>query len=203
MRSAFFHKDRDGKLKAGPLWDYNFSLAVGGSTAQSSTVGWKFQARRNVNNWYPMLTAQASFMDMVTARWKALRAGLLSQAGAGRAHRRAHRAAHRRAHRARLRALAGRHRLRQLRPRARSPRPHVRRAGAGAARVHRRARGVDRQPARVGRSGSPDRFRDSRRRRRPVRRCACGCRPHRFRRAGCRRGRSARPGSRTPASRSA
>ena len=78
-RSAFFHKDRDGKLKAGPLWDYNFSLAVGGSTAQSSTVGWKFQARRNVNNWYPMLTAQASFMDMVKARWKALRAGLMSQ----------------------------------------------------------------------------------------------------------------------------
>ena len=78
-RSAFFHKDRDGKIEAGPLWDYNFSLAVGGSTAQSSTVGWKFQARRNVNNWYPMLTAQAPFMDMVKARWKALRADLLSQ----------------------------------------------------------------------------------------------------------------------------
>jgi hypothetical protein len=31
-----------------------------------------------VNNWYPMLTAQASFMDMVKARWKALRADLLS-----------------------------------------------------------------------------------------------------------------------------
>src|SRR5690606_4695472 len=26
VRSAYFHKDRDGLLKAGPLWDYNFAL---------------------------------------------------------------------------------------------------------------------------------------------------------------------------------
>jgi spore coat protein CotH len=33
--STFFHKDRDGKLRAGPVWDFNLSL---GSTLQMATV---------------------------------------------------------------------------------------------------------------------------------------------------------------------
>ena len=66
VRSAYFHKDRDGLLKGGPLWDYNFSLGVGGSSAITPTPGgttdggWQFQGRtagslpgRNVNSWFP------------------------------------------------------------------------------------------------------------------------------------------------------
>jgi hypothetical protein len=80
VRSAFYHKDRDGKIKAGPLWDYNFALAVGGSGTIDPMGGWQFAGTRNVNNWYQKLTAQPSFMDMVKARWKSLRGNLMSQA---------------------------------------------------------------------------------------------------------------------------
>ena len=83
VRSAYYHKDRDAKLKAGPLWDYNFSLAVGGANTVApapATNGFQFQGSRNVNNWYPRLTSDPAFMTQVKARYKALRANLLSQA---------------------------------------------------------------------------------------------------------------------------
>jgi hypothetical protein len=83
VRSSYYHKDRDGKLKGGPLWDYNFSLAVGGSgtIAPAPTMnGFQFQGTRNVNNWYPKLAADPPFMNMVKARYQALRGNLLSDA---------------------------------------------------------------------------------------------------------------------------
>lgn len=85
VRSAYYHKDRDGKLKAGPLWDYNFAL--GGVGAQSPTPtstsdpGWQYTGTgRNVNNWYPKLTGDASFMSQVKTRYKELRSSLWSDA---------------------------------------------------------------------------------------------------------------------------
>lgn len=83
VRSAYFFKDRDGKLKAGPLWDYNFAL--GGVGAQSATPtstsdpGWQYTGTsRNVNNWYPKLTADSKFMAQVKARYTELRKSLWS-----------------------------------------------------------------------------------------------------------------------------
>jgi hypothetical protein len=80
VRSAFYFKDRDGKIKAGPLWDYNFSLAIGGAGTIDPTGGFQFEGTRNVNNWYPKLVADPAFMAQVTARWLELRQGLLSEA---------------------------------------------------------------------------------------------------------------------------
>ncbi|WP_437678109.1 CotH kinase family protein [Sorangium sp. So ce131] len=84
VRSAYYFKERDEKLKAGPLWDYNFAL--GGVGAQSATpesggdTGWRFGGQRNVNNWYQKLTADPSFMAQVRARYTELRGTLLSEA---------------------------------------------------------------------------------------------------------------------------
>ncbi|WP_437600748.1 CotH kinase family protein [Sorangium sp. So ce590] len=84
VRSCYYHKDRDQKLKAGPLWDYNFAL--GGVGAQSPTpasngeTGWRFSGQRNVNNWYQKLTADPAFMAQVRTRYTALRQTLLSEA---------------------------------------------------------------------------------------------------------------------------
>jgi len=83
VRSSYYHKDRDGKLKGGPLWDYNFSLAVGGmgTVAPAPAMnGFQFQGTRNVNNWYPKLTADPAFMNQVKARYREVRANLLSNA---------------------------------------------------------------------------------------------------------------------------
>jgi hypothetical protein len=80
VRSAYYFKDRDGKLKAGPLWDYNFSLAVGGQGTIDPAGGWQFQGTRNINNWYPKLTSDPAFMTLVKARYAELRQNLLSTA---------------------------------------------------------------------------------------------------------------------------
>jgi hypothetical protein len=80
VRSAYYHKDRDGKLKAGPLWDYNFSLGVGGAGSIDPAGGWQFEGTRNVNNWYQKLTSDPAFMERVQARWAALRQGPLADA---------------------------------------------------------------------------------------------------------------------------
>ncbi|WP_437685262.1 CotH kinase family protein [Sorangium sp. So ce176] len=83
VRSAYYHKDRNDKLKAGPLWDYNFAL--GGVGAQSATpqsasdTGWRFSGRRNVNNWYQKLTGDPAFMAQVRTRYAELRETLLSE----------------------------------------------------------------------------------------------------------------------------
>jgi hypothetical protein len=79
VRSAFYFKDRDGKIKAGPLWDYNFSLAVGGSGTIDPAGGFQFEGTRNVNNWYPKLVTDPAFMAQVSERWLTLRQGLLSE----------------------------------------------------------------------------------------------------------------------------
>lgn len=83
VRSSYYFKDRDGKLKAGPLWDYNFAL--GGVGAQNPTpttstdLGWQYTgASRNVNNWYPKLTSDPAFMTEVKTRYTDLRKSLWS-----------------------------------------------------------------------------------------------------------------------------
>jgi hypothetical protein len=80
VRSAYFYKDRDDKLHAGPLWDYNFSLAVGGQNSLDPEGGFQYDGSRNVNDWYPKLTKDAAFMQQVKARWHELRQGPLSDA---------------------------------------------------------------------------------------------------------------------------
>jgi hypothetical protein len=80
VRSAYYHKDRDGKLKAGPLWDYNFALAVGGQNTTDPEGGFQYEGSRNVNGWYPRLTDDPAFMTQVRARWQELRQGVLSDA---------------------------------------------------------------------------------------------------------------------------
>jgi hypothetical protein len=80
VRSAYYHKNRDEKLKAGPLWDYNFSLAVGGSTTIDPEGGFQYDGTRNVNNWYPKLVTDPAFMTLVKARYAELRQGLFATA---------------------------------------------------------------------------------------------------------------------------
>jgi hypothetical protein len=84
VRSAYYHKDRDGKIIAGPLWDYNFALGgVGAQVAapeDDTGVTFRFEGTRNVNNWYQILTTDETFMSQVRARYAELRQGELAQA---------------------------------------------------------------------------------------------------------------------------
>jgi hypothetical protein len=85
-RSAYYYKERDGKLTAGPLWDYNYSLDSGRASTRAP-AGWQYEQpftdpdhlRVGASDWYRVLAADPEFAALVGARWRELRAGLLSE----------------------------------------------------------------------------------------------------------------------------
>ena len=71
------YKERGGLLKAGPVWDYNFTL---GNFA-TDTVGWHIEEnRRGYTDWHTCLWKQSEFKKAAKARWNELRPTLLSDA---------------------------------------------------------------------------------------------------------------------------
>ena len=82
IRSQYFHKDRGGKLVAGPLWDYDLSFSVGGWFQNDQTSGWQYEQVRQpvANDWFVRLMADPTFVNRVKVRWQELRRGLLSDA---------------------------------------------------------------------------------------------------------------------------
>ncbi|QOC95319.1 spore coat protein CotH [Micromonospora craniellae] len=82
VRSAYFYKDRDTKIFAGPLWDYDLSFGVGGFFANDQTSGWQHQQVRQpvANDWYTQLLRDPAFVNQVRQRWQTLRRGPLSDA---------------------------------------------------------------------------------------------------------------------------
>jgi hypothetical protein len=86
VRSQFLYKDRDGKLTAGPLWDFDLIAGVG-MTSQApnlSTSGFHYEAAESrlevTADWFPILIADASFDTQLRARYQELRQGVLSDA---------------------------------------------------------------------------------------------------------------------------
>jgi hypothetical protein len=86
VRSHYLHKDREGKLTAGPLWDFDLTAGVGsnGTTKNLETTGFQYQASQSriavTVDWYPLLIADASFKARLVARYQELRQGVLSDA---------------------------------------------------------------------------------------------------------------------------
>lgn len=82
IRSAYFYKDRDTKISAGPLWDYNLTFGVGGFFQNDQTSGWQYQQIRQpvANDWYTQLMRDPAFVNEVRLRWQTLRRGPLSDA---------------------------------------------------------------------------------------------------------------------------
>lgn len=80
IRSAYFHKDREGKLIAGPLWDFDLSMGAGGYFDNTSIEGWQVANRLVVHDWFVVLTQDPAFLDRVRTRWAELRQGPLSDA---------------------------------------------------------------------------------------------------------------------------
>jgi hypothetical protein len=77
IRSHYMHKDRDGLIKAGPVWDYNFALNNFGDEIE----GWQWQdGRTGTNDWYDILPSQPLFMEAVSERFSELRETLLADA---------------------------------------------------------------------------------------------------------------------------
>ncbi|NYH45312.1 hypothetical protein HNR22_005039 [Micromonospora jinlongensis] len=80
VRSSHFYKDRDSKIFAGPLWDFDLSFGVGGFFANDQVSGWQYQQTRqpSANDWFAQLLRDPAFVNQARARWQTLRRGPLS-----------------------------------------------------------------------------------------------------------------------------
>ncbi len=65
--STYFHKDRAGRLRAGPLWDFNISLGNADYATGDRATGWLYDVANGVGQlWYPRLHADP---DYKLAHW--------------------------------------------------------------------------------------------------------------------------------------
>jgi len=78
-RSAYYYKDRDQPISAGPLWDFNLTLGMGFGT-NLEVEGWQFEERNVASDWFRILGTDPEFLARVSERWAELRQTLLSEA---------------------------------------------------------------------------------------------------------------------------
>ena len=70
--STFMYKDRGGKLRMGPVWDYNLSLGNADYNAGWQPSGWYYSIYQNSYQeypWYPRLFQDAAFQRRYAERW--------------------------------------------------------------------------------------------------------------------------------------
>ncbi len=68
--SVYFHKDKEGLLKMGPVWDFDISSGVPGyvSPEERGPTGW-WTARGDKNVFFYYLMSYPSFRENLKARW--------------------------------------------------------------------------------------------------------------------------------------
>ena len=68
--STFFHKDKGGKLRAGPIWDFNLTFGHDQFGTRSKTDVWQFDNNDNDGaKFWKDLFNQSSFKCYVSRRW--------------------------------------------------------------------------------------------------------------------------------------
>jgi spore coat protein CotH len=72
--STYFHKDRNGKLRAGPVWDFNFAFGLVGTVDErSSTTNWQFSNGSNEGpRFFKQLFDNADYKCYLAKRWNEL-----------------------------------------------------------------------------------------------------------------------------------
>ncbi len=72
--STYFHKDRNGKLRAGPVWDFNFGFGlVKEVDGRSGTTEWQFNNQTNEGPYFfKQLFQNSSYRCYMAKRWNEL-----------------------------------------------------------------------------------------------------------------------------------
>ena len=77
--STYFHKDRSGRLRAGPLWDFNISLGNADYASGDRATGWLYDVANGVGQlWYPRLHADPDYKLQHWDRYWEMRTSILS-----------------------------------------------------------------------------------------------------------------------------
>ena len=78
--STYFHKDRGGKIVAGPVWDYNLALGNADYNDGWTPEGWYYPIISNWDkSWSLELIEDDYFFKLCEERWEELRKGPLSK----------------------------------------------------------------------------------------------------------------------------
>ena len=84
--STYMHKDRSGKLKMGPIWDFNLAFGNADYCSGGETNVWayKFSERCPSDNllvpfWWDRLLQDPYFVAQLKERWETLRGGVFSE----------------------------------------------------------------------------------------------------------------------------
>ena len=82
--STFLHKDKEGKLNMGPIWDFNIAF---GNDGRSSSEGWVYLYNENYPDdlwlipfYWEKFTQDQTFRDAVKVRWNELKGTSFSTA---------------------------------------------------------------------------------------------------------------------------
>lgn len=80
--STYFHKDRGGKMRAGPLWDFNIALGNADYGEGEYPTGWDYDATRTAplsgQLWFPRLLSDPNYKMATFDRYWELRRGIWS-----------------------------------------------------------------------------------------------------------------------------
>jgi len=83
--STFMHKDKNGKLKMGPIWDFNLAFGNADYCAGGTTNVWAYQFYERCPNdfwqvpfWWERLLEDPAFVVGLQSRWEQLRGSTLS-----------------------------------------------------------------------------------------------------------------------------
>jgi hypothetical protein len=71
--SVFFHKDRNGKLRAGPVWDYDLSFGNQLYEGGYKLDGWVWEYMRRQYTWFRRMFDDPDFVQDYIDRWPELR----------------------------------------------------------------------------------------------------------------------------------
>ena len=77
--SMWFYKDKGGRLKAGPVWDYNLAYSAHSSFNPAARTEWVYQGNlTGIPFWWSVLIEEQSFQQAVQSCWTAMRGSVLA-----------------------------------------------------------------------------------------------------------------------------
>jgi subtilisin-like proprotein convertase family protein len=81
--STYFHKDRNGKIAAGPPWDYDLSWGNANYSECDIPTGFDYIVQQNYSNqcpfWWQRFFQDPLFMNKLRCRWEELRLNVLDK----------------------------------------------------------------------------------------------------------------------------
>lgn len=84
--STFMHKDKNGKLKMGPIWDFNLAFGNADYCSGGETNVWAYKFNERCSSdfwqipfWWKRLLEDPNFVDQLKNRWNSLRGSTFSE----------------------------------------------------------------------------------------------------------------------------